>query len=351
MTGTIPVRRDQIALNPIQWINVKADPSDPASEDLWRYADPAFRAEYPGVLAQVRQAGFTAVMMEVLATQTLQDYARMIEESGLTLAPGYAWIGIPEDHGVHLEPGSARRVRWFDGVRRKAEESAYCELSTVFLAPEVSWEAGFPRTRQAAAVGAGFDQGRLDRQIEFLAEAAEVLRAEGVRAGLHNHVGTWIETEDEIEQTLAAIPSDLLGVSFDLGHLGWAGIDPAAMLSRHADRLTDLHLKDIDLGVAAASRAEPTPYRVAADRGLFREPGLGGMDLPGILAALPETFTGWVIIEVDKASMDPFESAKACWAWTEQFTAPADGQHTAPALAVRGRPCIPPPPSPARTDA
>jgi sugar phosphate isomerase/epimerase len=317
MTGTIAVRRDRIALNAIQWINVKADPDDPTSEDLWRYADPAFRAEYPGVLAQIRAAGFPAVMMEVLATQTLQDYARMIEESGLALAPGYASIGIPSDYGLRLAAGSAQRVHWFDGVRRKAEESNYCGLSTVFLAPEVSWAEGFLRTRQAVAVGAGFDQGRLDQQIEFLAEAAEVLRAEGVRAGLHNHAGTWIETEDEIEQTLAAIPAELLGVSFDVGHLAWAGIDSATMLRRHAGRLIDLHLKDLDLGVAAASRAQPTPYHVAADRGLFREPGLGGMDLIGILAALPAGFAGWVIVEVDKASMDPFESARTSWSWIE----------------------------------
>jgi inosose dehydratase len=87
------------------------------------------------------------------------------------------------------------------------------------------------------------------------------------------------------------------------------------MLRRHAGRLVDLHLKDLDLKVAAASRAEPTPYRAASDRGLFREPGLGDMDLPGILAALPPDFAGWVIVEVDKASMDPFESAKTSWAW------------------------------------
>jgi sugar phosphate isomerase/epimerase len=318
------VRRDQIALNAIQWINVKADPADPESPDLWRYADPDFRADYPGVLAQIRDAGFAAVMMEVLATQTLQDYERMIASSGLALAPGYASIGIPA-----LELGSAARVHWFDSIRRKAEESNYCGLSTVFLAPEVSREEGFVRMTDAAAVGAGFDQARLDRQIEFLAEAAEVLRAEGVRAGLHNHVGTWVETEDEIEQTLAAIP--LLGASFDLGHLAWAGIDVEAILRRHGDRIVDLHLKDLDLDVAAASRAEPTPYQVASDRGLFREPGLGGMDLPGILAALPEDFGGWVIIEVDKASMEPFESAKASWAWVEATIPPAVA---APALPL-----------------
>lgn len=314
---TIPVKRDRVALNAIQWINVKADPDDPQSEDLWLYNDPHFRADYPGVLDQIREAGFGAAMMEVLPTQTLQDFSRMIERSGLALAPGYASMPIPEDHGVTLPRGSAERIHWFDGIRRKAEESNYCGLSTIFLAPEVGWEPSFVRTLNAVAVGAEFSQERLDSQIEFIAEAAEVLRAEGIRAGLHNHVGTWIETEDEIEQTFAAIPADLLGASFDLGHLAWAGIDPVTMLTRHSDRIVDLHLKDLDLAIAAASRAEPTPYQVASDRGLFLEPGLGQLDLIGALEALPADFGGWVIIEVDKASMEPFASAQASWAWVE----------------------------------
>jgi sugar phosphate isomerase/epimerase len=311
------LRADRVALNPIQWINVKADPGDPDSDDLWLFADPAFRADYLRVLKAVRASGFSSTMMEVLDTQTLQDYQRMVEDAGLTLAPGYASIALPEDHGATLAPGSAEAVRWFDGVRRKAEESNFFGLSTVFLAPEVSWAAGNVRTLERVAVGAGFDSGRLDRVIDLIGSAAEVLLAEGVRAGLHNHIGTWIETEEEIERTLEAIPAELLGASFDVGHLAWAGIDPVKMLARHADRLLDLHVKDLDLGIAAASRATPTSYRRAMNNGLFREPGLGDIDLDGVIAAIPERWAGWVIIEVDRASMDPLRSAETSWAWVE----------------------------------
>jgi sugar phosphate isomerase/epimerase len=311
------LRADRVALNPIQWVNLKADPSDPDSEDLWLFADPAFRDAYPGVLAQVRDAGFAAVMMEVLDTQTLQSYERMVEEAGLVLAPGYASIALPEEHGTPPAPGSAEEVRWYDGVRRKAEESNYFGLDTVFLAPAMSWAPGTRRTLERTAVGADFDAARLDRVIDVLGTAAEVLAAEGVRAGLHNHVGTWIETEEEIERALAAIPASLLGASFDIGHLAWAGIDPVRMLERHADRLVDLHVKDLDLTVAAASRAEPAPYSTVVDRGLFREPGLGDMDLDAVLAALPDRWDGWVMIEVDRASMDPRASADVSRAWVD----------------------------------
>ena len=315
------LRRSQFALNAIQWINVKADPADPTSESLWRFADPDFRDDYPDVLREIRESGFGATMLEVLATQTLQDYARMIEDSGLALAPGYASIALPEDHGRSFQRGSAEWIHWFDGVRRKAEESNYVGLDTVFLAPEVSFEPGVVRTREAVAVGAVFDEARLDRVIELLGDAAEVLRAEGVRAGLHNHVGTWVETEHEIDRVLGAIDADLLGASFDIGHLVWAGIDPIAILRRYSDRLVDLHIKDLDLGIAEASRATPTAYDRATDSGIFLEPGLGGIDLEGVLAALPGDFGGWIIVEVDRASMPPADSAKVSSTWVDRVTA------------------------------
>jgi inosose dehydratase len=296
-----------VALNVIQWATVKKHPSD---SDVWRFADPAFRADYPQILADVRRAGFDAVMLEVLATQTLQDYQRMVADAGLHLAPGYCAIGLPEDAGRTLAPGSADHVRWFDRVRRKAEESNYFGLDTVVLAPDIPWTG--PRA-SAAAVGAAFDADRLDRVIEVLAEATAILRAEGVTPGLHNHVGTWVETEAEIDAVLSAIPE--LRASFDIGHLAWAGIDPVAMVARYADRLGDLHVKDLDLTIAAESRATPRSYRETTAQRFFLEPGEGDLDLDGLLAALPDGFAGWAIIEVDRCSMPPFESAVASRAW------------------------------------
>ncbi len=312
--------RDRFALNAIPWFNVKADPADPSSDDLWLVADPAFRAEYPRVLREIRESGFEVAMLEVLETQTLQDYARLLDEAGLRLAPGYASIALPEDHGQVLPPGSAERVHWFDGVRRKAEESNYFGLNTIFLAPEVSWAPGTVRTLEATAVGADFDQSRLDRVIEVISEAAHVLAAEGVRAGLHNHVGTWVETEAEIDHVLANVDSKLLGASFDIGHLAWAGADPIGMLQRHAHRLIDLHVKDLDLEVARSSRERPTSYNEATSLGLFQEPGRGDLDLPGILGALPESFDGWIIVEVDRTQLIPAQSARESWEWVLEVT-------------------------------
>lgn len=80
------INRSQVALNALQWINLPAPAGEP---QVWLYDDPAWRSEQPKVHRQVREAGFDAVMLEVLNTQTLQSYERMLTEAVLRLAPGY----------------------------------------------------------------------------------------------------------------------------------------------------------------------------------------------------------------------------------------------------------------------
>lgn len=314
------ISRSRVALNPIQWTSLPPDPAVPGSKSRWRYGEPSFRSEYPDVLRAVAAAGFDATMMEVLDTQTLQEYARMIADAGLRPAPGYASIGLPEDHGLDLRPGTAEWIRWFTPVRRKAEESNFFGLDSVFLAPEVNYV--LPRWSERAAVGHRADPDRLKRQIDVLAEAAGILQEEGVRAGLHNHVGTWIETEDEIETVLDAIGPDLLGASFDIGHLAWAGMDAVEMTRRHADRILDLHVKDLPAEAVERWRREPRPYTDVALEDFFREPGRGDLDVDGVIAALPEDFGGWIIIEVDQVHGDPDASARASREWVGRTFGP-----------------------------
>jgi len=71
----------------------------------------------------------------------------------------------------------------------------------------------------------------------------------------------------------------------------------------------------MDLALAKTAREKKTPYfDVMAER-FFLEPGLGDVPIREALAELPDDFGGTVLIEVDKPSMEAFESAKTSWAW------------------------------------
>jgi inosose dehydratase len=309
----------QFALNPLQWVTAARGVGTRQSPDGGDDFDsPQFLPVLDSILARLAASGFPAVMMKVPRTMTIPSYLAMIARHQLRLAPGYVQVALPEDQGQAIAEGSVAWYRWFDAVRRRAEETQVVGLDRVFLASDIV-AAGRPRVDVAAAVGHDFDPARLQRVIDLLGTAVDVLAREGVRAGLHNHVGTWVETESEIVAVLQALPT--LWCGFDVGHLAWAGIDPVALVARYRERVIDLHLKDIDLSVAAACRDVPTSYQAASAAGVFLEPGLGGVDLVGVLQQLPDGFAGTVTVEVDRPSLDPDASARASWAWVQAHTA------------------------------
>jgi len=311
----------RIAVNPLQWVTWMAGARSAQAPDGGdRFADPAFLPVLRDILREVRASGFENVMLKVPPTQTLPSYGAMVRDAGLGLAPGYVQLTLPEDEGLSLSRGSLAWFRRFDAVRRRAEESLHFGLESVFVACDIR-QSGHVRVDRAVAVGADYDEDRLERVAELLSDAVDVLAAEGLRAGLHNHVGTWVETEHEIDVVLDRVPA--LHAGFDVGHLAWAGIDPVAMVGRYADRVLDLHVKDLDLDVAARTRATPTTYQDASGQGLFRELGLGDVDLAGVLAALPGDFAGWIVVEVDRATMPPLASARQSLDWLRRHGVPS----------------------------
>lgn len=311
------LQRSQFAMNTLQWITVglgeaSGDPGDTG----WEFDRPSFLPKQPKVLQQVADAGFSAVMLEVLSTQTVQSYARVIADSGLRVSPGYVSAALPEEFGRDFAGDPNGRFHWLDGIRRRAEESQFMGLDRVFLAADMA--PGRPRIDVSAATGHAFDAARLDRVAQVIGGAAEVLLAEGVKASLHNHVGSWIETEAEFDYVLNAIPESVLAAGPDIGHLAWAGVDTVAWMAKNAQRVADVHVKDMDLSIAAESRATPTPYFDVMAKRFFLELGLGDIPIVDTLAQLADDFDGDIIVEVDKPSMEPFESARVSWAWVAE---------------------------------
>lgn len=136
------------------------------------------------------------------------------------------------------------------------------------------------------------------RQAERQAEWA---LAWGVRVGLHNHLGSLVESQEQLEEFLARCPS--CGLVLDTAHLAAAGGDPVAMASRYAARLVAVHLKDWFL----------TNPEIGLDRwqqrGRFCELGAGniGLDNVAVMKALAKAgYDGWVFVEQDTHLQDPF---------------------------------------------
>ncbi|HEV3153308.1 MAG TPA: TIM barrel protein [Candidatus Baltobacteraceae bacterium] len=142
-----------------------------------------------------------------------------------------------------------------------------------------------------------------------LQRVAQRLRARGMRAVFHPHVGTYVETRDEIDRLCAGTEPGLLGLCPDTGHLAYAGTSPEALFSDYADRIEYVHLKDVDERKLARVRAEGINFVDAVRMGMFVELGTGMVSIPNIVGALnASNYSGWIIVEQD-APADPHGSA------------------------------------------
>jgi inosose dehydratase len=78
-------------------------------------------------------------------------------------------------------------------------------------------------------------------------------------------------------------------------------MDAIKVMSRYANRIGAMHLKDVHADQVSASKAAGATYHEATREKftVWTEPGRGDIDLPGALATLPESFNGWIVVEVD----------------------------------------------------
>ena len=140
--------------------------------------------------------------------------------------------------------------------------------------------------------------------------ATEVVAA-GRRAAFHPHAGTFIETPAEVDRLVAGLDPNTIGICLDVGHYTVGGGDPVAALRDLGDRVTHIHLKDVDPVVLDALRAGSIPGQNAAVRArIFTELGAGVVDLAGVLASAADRhYDGWLMVEQDSSWGPPSESA------------------------------------------
>lgn len=149
------------------------------------------------------------------------------------------------------------------------------------------------------------------RLVDVVNDLARATAEAGRRLAFHPHAGTYIEAPDETDHVITATEPDLVPLCLDVGHWLVGGGDPVATLRRYGDRVTHVHLKDVDPTVLARLRSgELADFGAAVRARLFTELGSGMLDLDGCLAALAERdYRGWLMVEQDSSWGPPSEAA------------------------------------------
>jgi inosose dehydratase len=142
------------------------------------------------------------------------------------------------------------------------------------------------------------------RAAERIQRAAQRALDRGVPAAFHPHTATYIESAEEVARLLEATDPNVVKIAFDTGHTVVGGGDPVQLARLARDRITHLHLKDVDTDVLARVRTNELTVELAWEQGLFCPFGEGAVDFDAVLRELAP-FAGWAVVEQDRVAVQP----------------------------------------------
>jgi len=142
-----------------------------------------------------------------------------------------------------------------------------------------------------------------------MTEVAAAVAARGLDLVYHHHMGTVVESADDIHALMQAT-GPAVKLLLDTGHATFAGADPVALARRYKARIGHVHCKDVRAEVMRRARAENWSFLDSVVAGVFTVPGDGCVDFPAVLAELPG-YGGWLVVE---AEQDPEKAPPAAYA-------------------------------------
>jgi sugar phosphate isomerase/epimerase len=131
---------------------------------------------------------------------------------------------------------------------------------------------------------------------ELLPLAESLAKSFDIRVAIHNHGPTdkLYPTARSVYDRIKALDARM-GLCLDIGHEERCGLVPAVSAERCADRLFDVHVKDMSASTAAGTAVEI---------------GRGGIDIPRLLRTLTKMkYGGAVSLEYEKDEKDPLPGA------------------------------------------
>ena len=123
-----------------------------------------------------------------------------------------------------------------------------------------------------------------DRMMDLL---EEYCRKYDLRAAVHNHGpdNAYLYPTGEASLKRIGNRDHRIGVCLDVGHERRAGLDPAAFIRRHGDRIVEVHMKNIKI--------DPV-------QNFARIGSRGELDIPAIMQALADVgFDGYCLVEYE----------------------------------------------------
>ena len=166
-----------------------------------------------------------------------------------------------------------------------------------------------------------FSDEQWGRMVEGLNRLGRMAAEEDMRLCYHHHMGTGVQTREEVDRLMNDTDPEVVHLLLDTGHLYWAGDDPLDMARAYADRIKHVHLKDIRKDVLDSCMERKLSFLESVIEGAFTVPGDGVIDFEPIFRTLADAgYEGWLIVEAeqDPHKANPLEYAMKARAYLRQ---------------------------------
>jgi inosose dehydratase len=157
-----------------------------------------------------------------------------------------------------------------------------------------------------------FSEEEWKKLCEGLSRLGERAKEKGMALTYHHHMGTGVQTAEEIDRLMESTQPGLLDLLYDTGHLVFSGEDYIAVLKKWGKRVRHVHLKDVRAPILERVKKEKLSFLDAVKAGSFTVPGDGSVDFVPVFKELASLgYEGWWVVEAeqDPALANPLEYA------------------------------------------
>lgn len=129
----------------------------------------------------------------------------------------------------------------------------------------------------------------------------ELAKEKNMTLVYHHHMGTCVQTTEEIERLMQETDPEKVSLLYDTGHLVFSGEDPLYILEKYFNRIRHVHFKDIRKAVTEKIRSEKDSFLIGVKKGAFTVPGDGEIDFNPIMTYLKNhNYKGWIVVEAEQ---------------------------------------------------
>ncbi|MBT2744913.1 MULTISPECIES: sugar phosphate isomerase/epimerase [unclassified Lysobacter] len=254
----------------------------PVGLQLWTIRDDVAK-DLPAALKAVAAIGYGEVEFAGIPKAPAAEVRTMLRDNGLTAPSMHCGM---TDAQTDLQ----QRIDFAQAVGAR-----YIMIS-------------FPSTADARfkdgnALAAGMTLDDWKWNAEQLNRIGELTRKAGITCGYHNHNMEFRSFDGVVayDELLRLTDPKLVTMELDIGWVVTAGADPLKLLTRHADRISALHIKDV------RKAAKTLVDRVDAQT---TEVGKGRVDWPKLFAAMDPQRIRHCFVEQENFERPALESAK-----------------------------------------